>query len=286
MPWLPRMKLRRLHLREWFGDICLIALALTALRPSAGATATPPAAMFSVQSSSIPTSLTAQSTVTLYDGALNTGTPDTQGFTYVPLNITSPPILAMQTFASGVTTLDTMPKRSDLAGYFSNSALYPPLDRIAGYQVVFTTQVITEAHVSNDRAGFSVLVLSSDQKGIELGFWTNEIWAQEGGAAPNLFTHAEGQAFTTTTGLITYTLTIVGNLYLLDTDGSPVLSGSLRDYTTFSGFPNPYTTPNLIFLGDDTASAQATIKLSAMRVTLPLYPIYLPLILKDTVGGP
>lgn len=276
MPWLPRMKLRRLHLRQWFGGICLIALALAMLGPSAGATA----AQFTIQSSPIHTSLTAQNTVTLYDGALG-GTPDTQGLAYS----TSPGALATQSFASSVTTLDTTPQRNNLAGYFGNGALYPALNHIAGYSLLFSAQVITESHVSNDRAGFSVLVLSSDKQGIELGFWTNEVWAQEGGTT-DLFTHAEEQAFTTTTGLITYTLTIVGNLYLLDADGSLVLSGSLRDYTAFSGFPNPYMTPNLIFLGDDTASAQATIKLSAVRVTLPLYPIYLPLILKDTAGGP
>jgi len=43
--------------------------------------------------------------------------------------------------------------------------------------------------------------------------------------------------------------------------------------------PNPYSTPNLIFLGDDTSSAQATLKLAAASVVdAPPFNVYLPLI--------
>ena len=217
----------------------------------------------------------------LYDGALNTGTLDTQGFMY----LTNPGASTTQTFASGMTTLDTMPQMSDSAGYFANASLYPALDRIVGYSLLFVAQVVTETHTNNNRAGFSLLVLGSDKKGIELGFWTNEVWAQEGGST-NLFTHAEGQAFNTTTGLITYTLTFLGNTYTLYAAGVPILNGNLRDYTAFVGFPDPYKTPNLIFLGDDTSSAQATIKLSFVQITAPLFSIYLPLISRDATGGP
>ena len=43
-------------------------------------------------------------------------------------------------------------------------------------------KLLSETHSTNDRAGLSLIVLSSDLRGIELGFWTNEIWAQSGAA--------------------------------------------------------------------------------------------------------
>ena len=67
---------------------------------------------------------------------------------------------------------------SDKAGYFAKNQLMPQLDRTAGYTVRFTAQVQEELHNNNNRAGFSVIVLSSDLKGIELGFWEDQVWAQ------------------------------------------------------------------------------------------------------------
>lgn len=257
--------------RQW--RLCLLtALSLTVVLPLRGAAAAPPA-----RPATAAGSVTSQSTTVLYDGALGT-LPGMQGFVY----LTNPLFgaLATQSVSGGATTLDTTPRMSDSAGYFANSALYPALDRTAGYSLLFTTQVMTESHVGNDRAGFSVIILSSDLMGIELGFWTNEVWAQEGGSPPGLFTHAEGAAFNTTSGLITYTLTITGSTYALSASSGAVLSGGLRDYTAFTGSPNPYETPNLIFLGDDTSSAQAKIKLSAVRLSVPIFTVYLPLIAK------
>jgi hypothetical protein len=203
-----------------------------------------------------------QATTVLYDGALNTGTPDTQGFLYLTNPFSG--VQATQAFTNPVTTLDTTPQRTDYAGYFAKSTLYAPLDRARGYQVRFTAQVVAESHVSNDRAGFSLLVISSDKRGIELGFWENEVWAQEGGSSQP-FTHAEGAVFTTTTGLIEYRLSVMGSSYTLAANGSTVLSGLLRDYTLAPPPPlNPYNTPNLIFLGDDTSAAQAILKLAAV----------------------
>jgi len=218
----------------------------------------------------------------LYDGALNSGTPDTQGFFY----LTYPPTntQATQTFTSPVTILDTTPQMNDYAGYFAKPLLYPPLDRLGGYQVLFTVQIMTETHVSPDRAGFSLLVESSDKRGIELGFWANEIWAQEGGSSQP-FTRAEGASFTTTTELIAYRLSVLGDSYTLAANGSTVLAGSLRDYTVAPppSLPlNPYTTPNLIFLGDDTSAAQARIKLRSVAViNAPPFNVYLPQISKN-----
>jgi len=217
----------------------------------------------------------------LYDGSLNTGTPDTQGFFYLSYPLTG--THATQAFTSPVTLLDTTPQMSDYAGYFAKPIGYAPLDRANGCQVLFTVRVLSETHISLDRAGFSLLVESSDKRGIELGFWENEVWAQEGGTI-NPFTHAEGTALTTTNDLIAYRLTVLGDRYTLTANGSTVLSGPLRDYTLAPAPPlpvNPYTTANLIFLGDDTSSAQAQIKLRyAAVINAPPYHIYLPLINK------
>jgi len=95
-----------------------------------------------------------------------------------------------------------------------------------------------------------------------------------------LFTHAEDAPFTTTTGLISYTLAIHGGTYALSANGAPILNGNLRDYTAFAG--PPYNIPNFIFLGDDTSSAKAKIRLAAFAVTVTKCTRYLPLI---TVAG-
>jgi hypothetical protein len=200
-------------------------------------------------------------TTTLYDGALG-GTPDTQGFLY--LTDPSPPqSSASQSFANGATTLTSLTD-SDKAGYFAKAALMPQLNRANGYSVRFKAQVLDETHANAKRAGFSVIVLSSDLKGIELGFWKNEIWAQSG---PQ-FTHAEGAAFNTTAALTTYDLTIVGDSYSLSS-GAIILSGALRDYSS-AGWP--YTIPNFVFLGDDTTSAGGQVRLAQVAIETSIPP--------------
>jgi hypothetical protein len=211
----------------------------------------------------------------LYDGSLG-GTPDTQGkLTYRASASAS----AQQIYADGATILDTTANQSDAAGYYGTPASVGALDRGSGYSLSFTVQLISESHEASDkdgdgvgdRAGFSLIVLSSDMKGIELGFWHDQVWAQADGAAEppggTLFTHAESAAFDTTSHLIAYTLAVLGDRYRLSSDGVAILEGELRDYTTFEGPINPYRTPNFIFLGDDTSSAKARIKLSYVAAT-------------------
>jgi hypothetical protein len=223
-------------------------------------------------------------TITLYDGALDTGTPDTQGFFYLT-QPASPQ--ARQSFANGATTLTTTLQISDQAGYFANPFQMPQLDRAAGYSVRFTAQVLAEAHNDNDRAGFSVIVLSNDLKGIELGFWQDQVWAQSG---PQ-FTRAETVTLDTTAGLIAYELAIVGDSYTL-TGGSAMLSGLLRDYSSFG---DPYNRANFLFLGDDTSSAGARIRLAKVDIittepptataTATARSLYLPAVVRPTVGA-
>lgn len=217
--------------------------------------------------------ITAAATYTLYDGALG-GTPNTQSFLYLNL----PPGSATNSESGGVTTLDTtIVNNGAYAGYFNDHSTTPDipvLDRTTGYTVTFTVQVESESHANNDRAGFSVIILGDDNKGVEMAFWENEIWVQDDDADDpgDLFTHAEGVPYSTTTGLQSYNLAIFSDTYTLTVASSTILTGRLRDYTNFSGPIDPYETPNFIFLGDDTTSAQARIKLSFVAVTTAVSP--------------
>lgn len=207
----------------------------------------------------------AVTTTVFYDGALG-GLPDTQDMEYFAV----PGASATQSFSGGATTLDTTPQIADSAGYRVPAASSPTLDRAAGFKLNFSLQIESENHnANNDRAGFSVILLAEDKQGIEIGFWEDEVWAQEGGTA-DLFTHAEGVVFTTTTGIIEYELEIVGNTYTLTAPAMTTLTGSVRDYTAWVppfGFPDIYEIPNFVFLGDDTSSAESRIKLAYVSVT-------------------
>jgi hypothetical protein len=211
----------------------------------------------------------------LYDGSLGT-LPADQGMVFLGVDLVGPDyeVEFRQSYAGDGAQLDTTVDYEDYAGYSSTTAT---LDRQKGVDIRFTVQITREDHTTSgtadkngdqvaDRAGFSVIAISSDgQWGIELGFWEDQVWAQEGGNATDLFTHAEGVGFDTS-GLNVYTLTLWGEHYTLTADNGPILSGRLRDYTAFSGFIDPYETADLLFLGDDTASASAEIKLTSIVV--------------------
>lgn len=192
--------------------------------------------------------------VVLYDGMIGTRL-DQQGWSYQALGL--PPIDATNTFAAGATVLDSLADASELAGYGIQPPGSPVLDRAGGFTLTFTLRVESEAHASNDRAGFSVLVVTGDLKAIELGFWPDTIWAQDD--SPVLFVHDEEVAFDTTAAMTQYELAVLGDAYTLSIVGDPgTLSGPLRDYTAWvppPTFPDPYEVPGLIFLGDDTTSA-------------------------------
>ena len=120
-----------------------------------------------------------------------------------------------------------------------------------------------------------------------MAFWENEIWVQDDDAVDsgNLFTHAEGVPYSTTTNLQTYSLAIFSSTYTLTVGSSTILTGRLRDYTNFSGPIDPYETPNFLFFGDDTTSAMGRTKLSFISVTTAASPppppgnlIYLPFV--------
>src|SRR5262249_41627905 len=103
-------------------------------------------------------------------------------------------------------------------------------------------------------------------KGIELGFWLGEVWAQnDGPTKPPRFTHGEGAAFDTTHAT-EYRLNVAGDSYSLLVGGVTLLSGTLRDYSP-EGLP--YTTPNFVFVGDDTTSAGATSRFFSATLGAP-----------------
>jgi hypothetical protein len=182
-----------------------------------------------------------------------------------------PPGTASLTFADGATILDTTISGKDTyAGWVSNPTTtpsFPTLNSTTGVQVNFTLHVESETHGNSNRAGFSMIILDQDAKGIELSFWEDQIWVQSDDTSGGLFKHGEGAAFTTTAGMTNYQLTFAGDIYTLTANSEPLLSGPLRDYSKFDGFPDPYETPNVLFLGDDTTSSQARVKLQFISVT-------------------
>jgi hypothetical protein len=220
----------------------------------------------------------------LYLGQLGT-TPDAQSWLNFTTQDVLPPInTATQNFSSGGTILNSTADNTIYAGYSNYSvitgapvnAAFPTLDRASGYSISFKLQVLSESRINSNRAGFSITAISSDgMRGIELGFQqltgtTGNIFAQGDGITPNpgmqtngLFLAAENASFNTNQET-TYTLSVQGNTYQLFANGTQLLTGPLRNYTAFtSPFPvDPYELPSFVFLGDNTTSAQASVKLS------------------------
>jgi len=193
----------------------------------------------------------------LYDAGLRTF-PEAQGWSYAALGAVT------KTLTNNSVLLDTSATPSTQAGW---SQIIPgSLNRTNGFTLLVSALLDSESHSSTNRAGFSLIVLGDDKRGIELGFWTNAVFAQSDSP---LFTHAEEAIVSTTTSSVNFALTILATNYVLRADGATILSGPVRDYTAFSGFPNPYRTPNFIFFGDDTTSAGASVNILALTLILP-----------------
>ncbi|MGH7132803.1 MAG: choice-of-anchor Y domain-containing protein [Phycisphaerales bacterium] len=222
--------------------------------------------------------------VVVYDGSLGGGTQrvsDQGWFSYQPSSG------APSTAANGRTTIDSSASNSLKGGYFSHLGLgslvfpingsWPTLNATSGYTIRIDARVASETHATPHRAGFNLISIASDRTGVELGFWTTEVWCQEGGAAPSLFTHAEGSSFDTTR-LVRYTFVAQSGSYTLYAGGRQILTGAMRNYTAFdssaAGLPfDPYETRNLLFVGDDTSSAGALSQIARIEVlTTPVRP--------------
>lgn len=227
-----------------------------------------------------------QATTLLYDSSLGT-LPSNQSFEYQAINPDNFPniyaVQATQTYSDPVAILNSSTDLGDYAGYAVPTDTLT-LNRATGYQLRFDLRIVAENHNgNNNRAGFSVILLSEDLYGVETAFWENEIWVQEGNGT-SLFTHAEGATYNTTAALTTYTLTIITDTYTLSANGTPLLSGILRQYTDwvppFAFVPDPYEQPNFVFLGDNTSSAGATMWLGDVSIETDIitlnHKLYLP----------
>ncbi|MDU9049676.1 MAG: hypothetical protein Q3M30_12570 [Candidatus Electrothrix sp. Rat3] len=138
---------------------------------------------------------------------------------------------------------------------------FPSLNKDQGVSLQFELQLYSENHNTADRAGFSVILLDSNRQGVEISFWEDEIWAQRD--AP-LFTHGESVDFVTTGSMKSYRLTLNTDSYSLYEGGKQILTGTIKDYTSFSGSLDPYEFPNFLFLGDNTTSAMAEVILGTV----------------------
>ena len=196
----------------------------------------------------------------LYDAAQGT-LPSSQGWGYSYNPLAPQPT---QGVTNGVLFLDSTASGSTQAGY--GRAAPVDLNRTNGFAVAFTVRLNAESHASTNRAGFAIVALGSDKKGIELGFWTNAIWAQSD--AP-LFTHAETASFDASTNFVDYVLSVGRTNYTLFAGGTAILTGAVRDYTAFTGLIDPYETPNFLFFGDDTGSAQGAWTFKRYTLVLP-----------------
>jgi hypothetical protein len=198
--------------------------------------------------------------VTLYDGAggktLDQGTGN-----WAYIQRPRQPVVIGKA-RDGATDLDTTSNAGFKAGY---SCLVPfPLDSAKGYTARFDLKVVAEAHGGRtNRAGCSVIVLGSDRRGVELAFWTNEVWAQT-----DAFAHATGtetHAFDTTPARIRYTLRVAEGKYTLSAGGATLLRGSLHNYG-LSGPALPYKLADYLFIGDDTTSASAHFQIAHIDI--------------------
>jgi hypothetical protein len=193
----------------------------------------------------------------LYDGA---GLPVNQVWmSFAELGV------SQQTPVSGGVRLQTdAGGRAGYSNYLSptvlKNAAFPSLSANAGFELSFSLTVNTENHSSPNRAGFSTTLLGNDRKGIELGFWEDEIWAQS--STPTLFNRAESVAIDTTVRR-DYRLQIRNNTYTLFVGANTLLSGEVRDYSSFG---IPYNQANFLFFGDNTTSAEADITLGRIAL--------------------
>jgi PEP-CTERM motif-containing protein len=200
----------------------------------------------------------AEATTILYDAALGTG-PASQGWTSAGVPGAS------QTVAGGVLTLNTNLASSIYYGFGRTDQIF---DSALGVQLSFTSKVLSESHSSNDRAGFSVIMLDTAHRGIELDFWTDRVFALEVG-----FTHAEELLFNTN-AMMQYQLLLIGGNYQLSvTDGTVTyaMSGLMRDYSSNLSGVSPlaaliYPQSNFLFMGDDSSSGKASTSLASVMV--------------------
>ncbi len=97
--------------------------------------------------------------IVLYDGTIGGGsTPGSQGWPLITAGSASEVV-----GGGGVTVTTDLPAHS---GYTRTSPV--ALDRNISYNLTFDLQLLSETHISGNRAGLSILVIGNDLNGIEL----------------------------------------------------------------------------------------------------------------------
>lgn len=191
--------------------------------------------------------------VTLYDAALGS-LPSAQGWSSLQLGAAP-----TQSVAGGAYRLDTT---GPGVVYFGN-ARSASLDTAAGFDLSFSLQVLSEAHTSSNRSGYSMVMVGADPtKALEIAFWSDHVWAYDFNAADG-FVHGADAAFDTTQ-VRQYELSVRHSNFTLTGDGALLLAGALRDYTL--GGP-PYTSPNFLFFGDDSSRGNSVTELGSVTLT-------------------
>lgn len=198
--------------------------------------------------------------VILYDGDLRS-LPEDQGWIYQ----LEPPVRnqSRRVRVDGAFNLNTGRNLADRAGYFirlPQMETHPQapeiLDRQRGYRIGFTLRILSERRAAPSQAGFSLIALSDDLLGVDLGFGAGEIFAR----TSKLERAEENRAlpFRIDTQYADFEMDIRENEYRLSANGEEILAGSLRNY---SDAGEPYTVPNLLFFGDNAESAGASVNL-------------------------
>ena len=232
------------------------------------------------------------SAISLYNGS---GLPGLQGTLQIG-SITSagvpisPATGNGQSLSAGGVTVNTAANAAEYSGYSNynplSSTYFNPsifsastLNQATGYSLTFTVSLdsaTSNTSTTNPRAVFSIIAISSDGKGIEIGFRANEIFAQSsvGFTSQDL---AQTATFSTNTSK-TYNLAVFNNGYTLSSGATPIINGSLLNYSfnpALSSPPltfNPYTIPSFVFLGDDTGQESGTFTLGAVTLDTTAVP--------------
>jgi hypothetical protein len=202
--------------------------------------------------------------VVLYDGSLGTA-PTTQTPSLLFFNI---PGGASLTTGPTSATLNTTFNN----GIYSGLSMISPvtLDPAVGYTVRVDAKILSSTFTKDSRAGFSIIAIGSDKRGVEIGFHTNEIYALKYTAVPSPdLVRDEVVSFDTTSAITKYELSVSGTTFTLRADGTSIMTGPTKDYAPFAGAIDPYETDNFLWFGDNTTSASGSTEFSRLEVIVP-----------------
>jgi len=228
--------------------------------------------------------------ISLYNGS---GLPASQG-SLAPgaLQNSGSPTSVSETSVAGGVQLNTAANSAEYSGYsnynplsstYFNPAIFQSstLNQATGYTITFTvslSNVFDGSSPAAPRAAFSVIAVSSDKKGIEIGFRPTAIFSQSASFGTESETSLSLISIDTSISK-DYTLTVFNDTYSLSlsSSGTSIINGALKNYVfnPASSDPplpfNPYTTSSFLFFGDDTGKASGTFTLG--NVTLDTTPV-------------